>query len=75
MFLATGVIIQSEYDTKDWLVASFAALASPENGVIKDWDDLKAGLSRYLWVSSIHDCQLRTLLKEAAEARRKQVGI
>jgi hypothetical protein len=74
IFLAASVIMNSQSSTKDWLLESLSELASPKNGAFEDWKNLKACLSRYMWVSSIHDCPLRRLWKEVEESRRKQVG-
>ncbi|KAG9233257.1 hypothetical protein BJ875DRAFT_52425 [Amylocarpus encephaloides] len=74
IFLVARVARNTFYDTgddtKEWLLASFTELASPEHGHIQDWLDLQGRLRRFLWVSSIHDPTSQWLWSEVERRRR-----
>lgn len=74
IFLAASVMMTTaESDTKGWLLASFAQLASPDHGDVQDWNDLRSRLSRYLWVPSFHDPSAKWLWSETAEVMGKSI--
>lgn len=75
IFLAASVMMNTESDTRSWLLASFVELASLDQGKVGDWQDLQSWLSRYLWVPSIHDARFRWLWSEMAERRGTEESV
>ncbi len=71
IFLAATVDMYTKSDTQDWLIRSFAKLVSSDHGHVHDWHDLKFRLSKFLWVSSVHDSSSQWLWSEIAEMRRQ----
>jgi hypothetical protein len=73
IFLTASVMATTEdrSDTQDWLLKSFFDLIDSTKRDFHDWHGLKSYLSRYLWVSSLHDTSCRWLWTEMERMRRK----
>ena len=67
IFLASSVLLASESETKYWLLKSFGELAQRNPGNFESCHALRDRLSRYLWISSIHDSDLQLLWSKTGE--------
>ncbi len=72
VFLAADAVMDDHSTTTNWLLMLFATLTSPEYGDVLELDDIRARLSCYLWVSSIHDQRLQRVWSETTELRREK---
>lgn len=71
LFLAICALITTECDINDWLLLTFVELASLDPS-IRDWADLRARLSQYLWIPSFHDSISQWLWFETTDLRSNQ---
>lgn len=74
IFLAASVVRAKESHKvcaeMGWLLATFSSLSSSQQAGFNNWDNLKARLSRFLWVPSVHDASLQWLWTETEDMRR-----